>query len=226
MPSKLYIVATPIGNLKDITLRALDVLKEVDFIACEDTRRTQRLLQHYHIQKPLLPCHQHNEKRSASGLIKLLKEGKNIAYCSDAGTPALSDPGAFLAAACVKENIEVIPIPGASAFTSLVSVSGFLEHNILFAGFLPHHGAKREKNLLKYLSFQCAFLLYESPYRVDNLLQMLHLHAPERVVAVGREMTKIHEEFLRGKPKDLILLLEERKLQGEFAILVASSSES
>ncbi len=223
---KLYIVATPIGNLKDITLRALDVLKEVDYIACEDTRHTQKLLQHYHIQKPLLPCHQHNEKHSAQGLLKLLKEGNDIAYCSDAGTPGLSDPGAFVVATCLDEEIDITPIPGPCAFASLVSVSGIAMHNVRFVGFLPQHGAKREKALLKFLEQQDAFLLYESPYRVDNLLQMLHLHAPERFLVVGREMTKIHEEFLRGTAKELILLLKNRKLQGEFSILVASSSES
>lgn len=223
--SKLYIVATPIGNLKDITLRALEILKEVNFVACEDTRHTQKLLQHYHIQKPLLACHQHNEKHSAQGLIKLLKEGMDIAYCSDAGTPGLSDPGAFVVAACLHEEIDVIPVPGPSAFASLISVAGVPIHSVRFVGFLPQHGSKREKALLKFLEHQDAFLLYESPYRVDNLLRMLHLHAPERFLIVGREMTKIHEEFLRGTAEKLILLLKKRKLQGEFSILVASLPE-
>lgn len=221
--AKLYMVATPIGHLSDITLRALEVLKEVDFIACEDTRRTQRLLQHYGIQRPLLACHQHNERRSAQGLIKLLKEGKNIAYCSDAGTPGLSDPGAVLVASCVDENVDIVPIPGPSAFTALISISGISLCSVRFVGFLPQHGSKREKCLLRYLGDGESFLLYESPYRVDNLFEMLHRHAENRLVVLGREMTKVYEEILRGTPQELMLVLRKKKLQGEFSILVASS---
>lgn len=221
--AKLYVVATPIGHLADITLRALEILKEVDFIACEDTRHTQRLLQHYGIQKPLLTCYQHNERRSANGLVKLLKEGKNIAYCSDAGTPGLSDPGAFVVAACVDEDIPVVPIPGPSAFAALISVCGIPLLSVRFVGFLPQHGSKREKLLLRYLEDGEAFLLYESPYRVDNLLEMLHQHADNRLLVIGREMTKIYEEFLRGTAQELMLFLRKKKLQGEFSILVSSS---
>ncbi|MGL4524859.1 MAG: 16S rRNA (cytidine(1402)-2'-O)-methyltransferase [Spirochaetia bacterium] len=219
---RLYIVGTPIGNLSDITLRAIESLKEADFIACEDTRHTQRLLQHYGISKPLLACHQHNEKRSASGLIKLMKTGKIIAYCSDAGTPGLSDPGAFLVAQCIAGEIPVIPIPGVSAFATLVSVSGIPLSSVRFVGFLPHHGAKRERFLLECLADSQPFLIYESPYRVDNLLQMIHLHAPQRSLVIGREMTKLYEEFLRGSAQELIPILQKKKLQGEFSILVAS----
>ncbi|MCL2519473.1 MAG: 16S rRNA (cytidine(1402)-2'-O)-methyltransferase [Spirochaetaceae bacterium] len=220
--AKLYIVATPIGNLSDITLRALTILQEVDYIACEDSRHTQKLLNHYKISKPLLSCHAHNERQSAAGLIKLLSQDKNVAYCSDAGTPALSDPGARLVDSVIKAGFEVEPLPGASAFSCLVSVSGFMGET-LFAGFLPPKGAKRLTKLAEYLALPFNVVLYESPHRIIKLLEELNRLCPQRQLVVGREMTKLYAEFWRGTAAEIFNASGQKKIMGELAIMIAKN---
>lgn len=220
MLSGLYMVATPIGHLEDITLRAISTLQNVDIIACEDTRHTGRLLAHLGIKKPLLACHAHNERTSAQGLVKLMLEGKSIAYCSDAGTPGISDPGARLVEETVKAGLSLTPITGASAVSALVSVAGVRDGRFLFEGFLANKGLKRRTRLAELLSMRVAFILYESPYRIEKLLTELTELSPDSAVVVGREMTKMHEEFWRGTSSELLALLPGRKILGEFALLV------
>lgn len=222
----LYIVATPIGNLEDITLRALRILKEVDVIACEDTRHTLRLLNHYKIEKKLIATHAHNEKNSAFGIVKLLKEGLNIAFVSDAGTPTVSDPGSILVSLVRKEGFDVVPIPGVSATTTLMSVAGLTGKTFTFEGFLPLKGQKRKNRLEELLKREEAFILYESPFRIIKLLEEIATMEPKRKVIIGREMTKIYEEFLEGRVEQLLATLSERPaIKGEFALCIAPFSE-
>lgn len=216
-------VATPIGNLEDITLRAIKTLQSVDYIACEDTRKTSKLLHHYEIaKKPLLSCHAHNERASAQGIIKLLNQGKNIAYCSDAGTPGISDPGARLVESVLAAGFDVRPIPGVSALATLYSVSGLyqIDKGLLFAGFLPQKGQKRLKELQRLLESPSAILLYESPHRVEQLLKELNEFIPHRSLIIGREMTKLHEEFWRATAANLIENLSKLTIMGEFALII------
>jgi 16S rRNA (cytidine1402-2'-O)-methyltransferase len=222
--AKLYIVATPIGNLEDITFRAINTLKSVDAIACEDTRKTAKLLHHYSIEKKrLLTCHTHNERSSAAGIIKLLQDDQNIAYCSDAGTPGISDPGARLVASVLEAGLAVEPIPGVSALATLYSVAGQMcvdSTNLHFAGFLPQRGQKRTTQLAYLLGLSSVLMLYESPYRIEDLLQQVSQLAPDRLVLVGREMTKMHEEFWRGTAGELVANLKNCKVLGEFAVII------
>jgi 16S rRNA (cytidine1402-2'-O)-methyltransferase len=221
--STLYIVGTPIGHLEDITLRALETLKSVDLIACEDTRQSMKLLSRYEIRKPLLSCHGYNESRSAEKILEAMSGGKNVAYVSDAGTPGLSDPGAVLIRTVRDAGFPVVPIPGPSAFASLVSVSGFGGRAVLFEGFLSPKPGRRRGRLKELLERGESFLVYESPFRVTKLLTDIEELAPEANVLVGREMTKIHEEFLEGTAGEIRGILEARpKIQGEFAVLICS----
>lgn len=225
--STLYIVATPIGNLQDITLRALETLKKVDIIACEDTRHTMKLLNHFSIQKRVISCRARNEANSAQGIIKLLDEGNEIAYVSDAGTPGLSDPGNLLVREVRKAGFSVIPLPGASAFATLLSVGGFSGKTINFDGFLSPKGGKRKNRVKELAEREEAFLLYESPFRIVKLLADLAELLPERQIVVGREMTKIHEEYLFGTVQDVFYELQSRKsIKGEFAVLVSGKKNS
>ena len=219
--STLYMVATPIGNLEDITLRALRILKEVDVIACEDTRHTELLLSHYEIKKRLISCHSYNEEESADGIIALLDEGKNIAYCSDAGTPGISDPGSRL---CEKvrnlSDHDIVPIPGPSAFVTLISAAGRIGKAFTFEGFLSPKKGRRERRLRELMECGNSFIIYESPYRVLKALEELRTYKIERVI-VGRELTKSHEEILSGSVDEIILSLKDRPaIKGEFVILV------
>ncbi|HEY9055308.1 MAG TPA: 16S rRNA (cytidine(1402)-2'-O)-methyltransferase [Rectinemataceae bacterium] len=200
---ELFVVATPIGNLGDITLRALDVLKSCDLVACEDTRQTLKLLNHFGISKPLLACHANDEARAASRIVAMLDEGRSIAYCTDAGTPGLSDPGAVLVASARSAGHRVTPIPGASAFAALLSVGGFGGRSLLFDGFLSPKPGKRRNRLAALLERGEAFLLYESPHRVARLLSDLAELAPSRRVCIGRELTKIHEQVVSGTALEL-----------------------
>ncbi len=221
MSIALYMVATPIGNLDDITYRAVKILGEVDVIACEDTRHTSLLLSHYDIHKRLIACHSYNEQASAKGIIQLLEEGKDVAYVSDAGTPGISDPGSRLVSAVRKAGFSVIPIPGPSALATLVSVSGFVGKAFTFEGFLSPKAGRRKARLETLLARNEAFLIYESPFRVIKTLKEISLLAENRKVVIGREMTKIHEEYLSGSAGEVAEILEERPLvKGEFAILV------
>ncbi len=217
--ASLYMVATPIGNLGDMTLRALEVLREVDSIACEDTRHSLKLLSHFEIRKPLLSCHANDEARGVSRIVSLLDEGKNVAYISDAGSPGLSDPGAGAVRAAREAGHTVVPIPGASAFSSLVSVSGMPGRSILFEGFLSPKPGRRRARLVELMARPESFVVYESPFRIGKLLADIAAIDPDRRLCLGREMTKIHEEIIAGKAS---ALLERFGVEGrgEFAVIV------
>ncbi len=224
--AELYIVGTPIGNLGDITMRALETLKDADVIACEDTRHTLRLLNHFSIKKPLVSCHANDEERGSLRIVKLLDEGKKVAYCSDAGTPGISDPGAQAARRAREAGHRVIPIPGPSALATLISVAGFAERGFLFDGFLSPKGARRRSRLTELLAREEAFLIYESPFRISRLAADLALLAPDRRVCLGRELTKIHEQIVECGAAELAGRLAEGSTdpipqKGEFALLVS-----
>ncbi len=219
--STLFIVATPIGNLKDITYRAVEVLGEVDIIACEDTRVTQKLLNHYEIKKRLIATHAHNEKASAKGIVELLEAGNSIAFVSDAGTPGVSDPGSFLVEEVRRAGYQVVPIPGVSASVSLVSVAGIAGKSFTFEGFLPVKSGRRDARLNVLLARDEAFILYESPYRLVKVLDAIRNLAPERKIMVGREMTKIYEEFVSGSAGEVHAQFAERaSVKGECVIFI------
>lgn len=212
----LYVLATPIGNLEDITLRALRVLKEVDLIACEDTRRTGILLGHYEIKKPLVSYHQHSQIQKIDFLIEELKSGKNIAIATDAGTPGISDPGGLLIGKALENNIRVEPIPGPSAITTLLSISGILADKFLFLGFLPKK--KGKLTLLKQIASSVVpVVIFESPHRIIATLKSIMEIAGDRNVIIGRELTKKFEEVLRGKISEV---LPKIRPQGEFVIII------
>lgn len=222
----LYIVATPIGNLKDITLRALDVLKEVETIACEDTRHTLKLLNAYSISKRLLSCRSGNEEKAAERIISILENGGDVAYASDAGTPGLSDPGSRLVRMVRDADFEIIPLPGPSAFAALVSVGAFAGKAVIFEGFLSPKPGKRRKRLKELLERPDAVVIYESPFRIIKLLTDIADLFPEREVLIGREMTKIHEEFLEGPVNEVLEALSSReKVKGEFSVLVSGKKK-
>ena len=219
-------VATPIGNLQDMTYRAVEILKDVDVIACEDTRESAKVLNHYGIKKHLISCRARNEKQSAPGILKLLEEGKDVAYVSDAGTPVMSDPGKILVRTVRDAGIPVLPVPGVSAFTALVSVSGFPGKSFHFEGFLPQKSGKRKKRLSELLATEETFMVYESPYRIIKLLQELAELESERICLLGREMTKKFEEYPEGTADMLINHLEtQNHVKGEFALLVSGEKK-
>ena len=219
----LYVVATPIGNLKDITLRALEVLKDVDVISCEDTRHTLKLLSHYEIKKHLVSIHARNEKIACNKVLDLLEEGKNVAYVSDAGTPAISDPGSILVNEARQKGIEVIPIPGCSAFVTLLSVSGIFDKSVLFEGFLSPKPGKRKKRLMDLMSRDSAVILYESPHRLVKLLKDIAEIDDCRDVVVGKELTKLHEDVIAGKAGKLLEIFSSlESIRGEFSVLISA----
>lgn len=224
--SKLYVIATPIGNLGDITYRAVEVLKSVDVVACEDTRQTLKLLNHLGISVRLISCRSQNESIAAERVIRMLDEGLTVAYASDAGTPGVSDPGMVLVRAVVQAGHEAIPIPGPSAFASLVSVSGGLDKTVIFEGFLSPKPGRRRARLQELLNTQHAFVIYESPFRILKLLQDLADLDKERFLCIGREMTKFHEEYLRGSVQELLEILQSRDNQkGEFSVYVSGKKK-
>ena len=223
--ASLYVVGTPIGNLGDITVRALETFKTVDYIACEDTRHTLGLLTHFEIRKPLISCRAQNEQEAAQKIIGLLAEGKNVAYASDAGTPALSDPGAVLVKQVRQAGYPVVPIPGASAFAVMVSIAGTGDSSVLFEGFLSPKPGRRKRRLQELFAVGTGFVLYESPFRIIKLLQDIADIDGMRRVVVGRELTKIHEEILSGSVSDILYILQERpSIKGEFSIFVSGIS--
>ena len=213
-------VGTPIGNLGDITLRALETLRAVDVIACEDTRHTLKLLTHFDIRKPLVSCHANDERRGAERVGSLLDEGKAVAYCSDAGTPGLSDPGAVLVREARGRGHEVVPVPGASAFAAIVSAAGVSSRTFLFDGFLSPKPGKRRARLAQLLSRGESFVLYESPYRIGKLLADIAALEPARQVTIGRELTKIHEEIVDGTAFELAPRFPAETAKGEFCLIV------
>lgn len=220
--STLFIVATPIGNLEDITYRAVRILKETDVIAAEDTRQTRKLLDRYSIAAEfVISCRARNEENSSKGIIKLLEEGKDVAYVSDAGTPGVSDPGGRLASAVREAGFPVIPLPGASAVTTMMSVAGTAGKGFIFEGFLSPKGGRRRNRLKELLEMGMIFVLYESPYRIIKLIEDLKELSPERKILLGREITKKFEEFLSGTPQEVLAVLSSRStIRGEFAVLV------
>lgn len=220
-PGTLYLVATPIGNLEDLTLRALRVLGECDVVAAEDTRRTGRLLKHFQISKPLLSYFQFNEARRSEEIIERLRRGEKIALVTDAGSPGISDPGERVVRAAVAAGLRVEPVPGPSAIVAAVTASGLPTEEFHFLGFLPHKPGQRHRKLESLRTVAGTLVLYESPYRVERLLGELKEVFPERTVVLARELTKRFEEFLRGRPAELQILLQTRKPKGEYVVLIA-----
>ncbi len=216
----LYIVSTPIGNLKDITLRAISVLGEVDIIACEDTRRSKVLLNYYKIKKPLISFNDHNKERRTPELIKRMKKGESIALISDAGTPGISDPGFYLIRETIREGLEIVPIPGPSALLSGLVVSGLPCDRFVFEGFLPKREGRKKKRLeaLKYEPRTMVF--YESPHRLIRTLEDMLSIFSDREVAIARELTKKFEEVMRGRISELLPQLEDGKIKGEVVLIV------
>jgi 16S rRNA (cytidine1402-2'-O)-methyltransferase len=223
-PGVLYLVGTPIGNLEDITLRALRVLKEVDFVAAEDTRHTGILLKHYDLFKRLISYHDFNKERKASLLIKQLKANQSVAVVSDAGTPGISDPGYYLVQLAIQEGIKVVPIPGASAFLSALVISGLPTDRFVFEGFLPAKPGKRRKRMERLREEERTLIFYESPHRFAKTLDDISEILGERRLVVARELTKKFEEILRGTPQRIKQSLGERKLKGELVILSEGKS--
>ena len=227
MAGVLYIVATPIGNLEDITLRAIRVLKECDLIACEDTRQTQKLLNHYGIEKKTVSYHEHNELTRAAELVKDLEEGLQIAVVSDAGMPGISDPGYRLVSLAVRHHIPVVPIPGASAFVAALAASGLPTDSFRFSGFLPAKSGQRRTLLEEIKRSPRTQVFYEAPHRiVETLEDVVAVLGGSRPVVVAREVTKIHEEFLRGPAEEVLAQLEAREaVKGEMVLMIARASE-
>ena len=218
---RLYLVSTPIGNLEDITLRAIKILRRVDLIAAEDTRRARRLLVRYRVQAPLTSFFEHNEQTKKDDLVTRLIEGHDIALISDAGTPGVSDPGFRLVKRAIEEGIEVIPIPGPSAHVAALVVSGLPTDSFHFFGFLPPKGNKRKKRLEEIKELRGTIILYESPYRLLRTLQDIQDCCGDRHVVVARELTKLYEEVSRGPITEVLAGLKGRKIRGEITLVVA-----
>jgi len=225
----LYIIGTPIGNLGDISFRAVETLKNADLVACEDTRRTLKLLTHLGIRVKMLSCRSQNEEFAAEKVISALNQGQTVAYASDAGTPALSDPGAVLARAAAQAGHDVIPIPGPSAFAALLSVAGGRDKTVVFEGFLSPKPGRRRSRLRELMTMEAACVIYESPFRVLKLLADIAEIDKERYICVGREMTKIHEEYLRGKAAEILEKLSQKSggdsdgQIGEFSVFISGN---
>ncbi len=226
MSSKLYIVSTPIGNLEDITLRAINILKEVDLSACEDTRTTKKLLSGYQIQKPLTSYHEHNEIEKAKELLSILQEGKSIALVTDAGTPGVSDPGFRIVKLASENGVQIFSVPGPSAAVAALSISGLPTSGFTFLGFPP----RQKKRLIDYLErlkdYPETLIFYESPRRVIKTLEAAAEVFGERNASISREITKMYEETLRGKLSEIKELLESREsLKGEFTLVIEGNSQ-
>ena len=224
MPGILYIVATPIGNLEDITLRALRVLKEVDVVAAEDTRHTQILLSRHDIHTPLTSYHEHNEQTKAQELVTRLARGQNVALVSDAGTPAISDPGFRLVVQAIRAGVRIIPIPGASALTAVLSASGLPTDRFVFEGFLPAKKSQRREKLQTLRDETRTLIFYEAPHRLKEALDDIHQLLGNREAVLAREVSKIHEEFLRGPVSELVRALGSGEMRGEVTLIISGSS--
>jgi 16S rRNA (cytidine1402-2'-O)-methyltransferase len=217
---RLDIIPTPIGNLKDMTERAIEVLKSADLILAEDTRTTGNLLRHFSIDRPLRAFHLHNEHRAVNAIVEQIKSGMNYALCSDAGTPAISDPGFLLVRACVEAGVDVGCLPGATAFVPALVVSGLPCDRIVFEGFLPHKKG-RQKRLQMLLEDERTTVLYESPHRIIKLLnELVKYDCSERKVALCRELSKLHEEIFRGTVIEAISHFDEKAPRGEFVVVI------
>lgn len=218
MKGKLYIVATPIGNLEDITLRAINILKAVDIIIAEDTRHSLKLLNHLEISKPLISYHRHNEEDKTESILEKIEEGKNIALISDAGTPVISDPGEFIVKEAIEREISIIPVPGACAIITALMAAGVNTRNFTFYGFLSLNKKIRIKELEQIKNNINTVILYEAPHKIKNTLQDLENYVDGRKIVLARELTKIHEEFIRGSIKEIKDKLQNPK--GEYVIII------
>jgi len=221
----LYLVATPIGNLEDITLRALRVLKEVSLIACEDTRHTRKLLDHFGIQKPTISYHEHNEQDRAQELTARLSQGESIALVTDAGTPGVSDPAYRLVVAALEHDIQVIPIPGATALIAGLIASGLPTDAFLFAGFLPAKRNARREKLEAVRHVRETLIFYEAPHRIRETLMEAQAVLGNRQASLARELTKLHEQFLRGTLAEISLTLQAQEPRGEITLVIAGANE-
>ena len=223
-PGTLYLVATPIGNLEDITLRALRTLKECDVVAAEDTRRTAQLLHHFGVRKPLFSCFQHNEARRAAEILRRLQEGRRVVLVTDAGSPGISDPGERVVRAVLAAGFRVEVVPGACALVAALTASGLPTDEFHFVGFLPHKSGQRRRVLEALKDVPGTLVLYESPYRIEKLLKELEVAFPDRAVVLARELTKKFEEYLRGTPTELLAHARQHPLKGEFVVLIDGRS--
>ena len=223
----LYLVATPIGNLEDITLRALRILKDADVVACEDTRQTQKLLNHYGVATRTVSYHEHNEMTRAAELVVELEEGAQVALVSDAGMPGISDPGYRLISLAIRHGIPVVPIPGASAFVAALAASGLPTDSFRFGGFLPAKRGGRRAELEQFKNSPRTQIYYEAPHRLqETLADVVEVLGPQRQLVVAREVTKLHEEFLRGQAEDLRKQLQEREIKGEITLLIRAAENA
>jgi 16S rRNA (cytidine1402-2'-O)-methyltransferase len=220
----LYIVGTPIGNLEDITLRALHILREVDLIACEDTRRTGKLLAHYQISKPTISYREHNEYQLATDLVARLEAGIDIALVSDAGMPLISDPGARLVRAAIERSISVVPIPGPSAVVTAVAAAGLEIDDFTFVGFLPPKKTARRSRLAQLATLSSTLVLFEAPHRIKASIADALDVLGDRQCVVARELTKLHEEFLRGSLSDIHNRLQENEIRGELVVIISPAA--
>ncbi|HEU5396987.1 MAG TPA: 16S rRNA (cytidine(1402)-2'-O)-methyltransferase [Verrucomicrobiae bacterium] len=223
-PGTLYLVATPIGNLEDITLRALRVLRECDAVAAEDTRHSGQLLKHFGISKPLLSYFQFNEARRSEEIIERLRRGERIALVTDAGSPGISDPGERVVRAAIGAGLRVESVPGPSALIAALTAGGLATEEFHFVGFLPHKSGQRRNKLESLKETPGTLVLYESPYRIERLLGELAEVFPERSVVMARELTKKFEEYLRGTPAELLQTARARHLKGEFVVMVSAKN--
>lgn len=220
MPGTLYLVATPIGNLQDITLRALETLRSVDIIACEDTRHTGKLLKHFEISKKLISYHEHNEAARAEEILKILVEGKSIALVSDAGTPGINDPGYILVQKVSNFGATVVPIPGAVAFINAIIASGLASDSIFFGGFLPSKSGERRKRLEEISLIPATLVFYETPHRLAKSLADCVAILGDRPAAIARELTKLHEEIDRGRLSDFAVKYSNANIKGEIVLVI------
>lgn len=226
MSGTLFVVGTPIGNLEDITLRALRVLREVDVIACEDTRVTSKLLAHYEIRRPLIACHEHSRESVYAGLVERLRRGESVAYASDAGTPGVNDPGGKLVEAVLRSGLSIVPIPGSSAITTAISVCGFAMDEFVYLGFVPHKRG-REKMFREIAERSTPSVFFESTHRIQKTLTALASHlTPERQILVARELTKIHETLYRGTIDEVQKALQATSTKGEFVVIIGPAISS
>ncbi|MFZ2323941.1 MAG: 16S rRNA (cytidine(1402)-2'-O)-methyltransferase [Ignavibacteriaceae bacterium] len=217
---KLYIVSTPIGNLKDITIRAIEILKEVDFVLCEDTRTSGNLLNHFEIKKELISLNAVNESHKIDFVLNKILSNQSAALISDAGTPGISDPGVRLVSACIDNDIEIISVPGATALIAALSISGLPTDKFVFEGFIPQKKGRQTK-LKELVDEQRTIVIYESMYRIEKLIEELNEYLPERFIVVCRELTKKFEETWRGFPKDIIETFDQKVIKGEFVVIIA-----
>lgn len=223
---KIYLVPTPIGNLKDITLRALEVLENADEIAAEDTRQTLKLLNHFNIKKPLFSYHQHNEQGKSDQIINKLNEGKNIGLVTDAGTPGISDPGSVIVRKCIENNIKFEVLPGATAITTALVYSGLDTTSFTFRGFIPRETKDRKKLIEEIKDNKETLIFYESPHRLIDTLDFLKSSLGNREIAVCRELTKLHEDIFRGRLEDAYNWFVENRPRGEFVLVLSGKTES